>query len=72
MKRAARLRQSVLKRAFEGELVPQDPTDEPASELLERARAERERSCETGARRNARKKKAAKEPDPVGSPTTLF
>lgn len=40
--RAARLRQSILKWAFEGWLVDQDPTDEPASVLLERIRAERE------------------------------
>lgn len=39
LKRAERLRQSILKRAFEGRLVPQDPTDEPAAVLLERIRA---------------------------------
>jgi len=39
--RAAALRRSVLKAAFEGKLVPRDPSDEPASALLERIRAER-------------------------------
>ncbi|RWP38537.1 MAG: hypothetical protein EOR04_26015 [Mesorhizobium sp.] len=36
-----RLDQAVLAKAFRGELVPQDPADEPASALLERIRAER-------------------------------
>lgn len=38
--RAAALRQSILAQAFRGELVPQDPDDEPAEVLLERIRAE--------------------------------
>ena len=42
LKRAERLRQSILKEAFAGRLVPQDPNDEPASVLLERIRADRE------------------------------
>ena len=36
LKRSASLRQSILKDAFAGRLVPQDPTDEPASALLAR------------------------------------
>lgn len=36
-----RLDQAILAKAFRGELVPQDPTDEPASVLLDRIRVER-------------------------------
>ncbi|PWR73679.1 restriction endonuclease subunit S [Methanospirillum lacunae] len=35
------IRQSILKKAFEGRLVPQDPSDEPASVLLEKIRQEK-------------------------------
>lgn len=42
LQKAEALRQSILKKAFAGELVPQDPADEPAAELLARIRAERE------------------------------
>ena len=41
LKRAEQLRQSILKQAFSGKLVPQDPNDEPVSVLLERIRAEK-------------------------------
>ena len=40
-RRVSRLRQSILKWAFEGRLVDQDPNDEPAAVLLERIQAER-------------------------------
>jgi type I restriction enzyme, S subunit len=46
LKRSAALRQSILKKAFTGQLVPQDPTDEPASALLERILNERETASE--------------------------
>lgn len=50
--RSTALRQSILKDAFAGRLVPQDPTDEPAAELLARIRAGR------AAARQTRKPKA--------------
>jgi len=43
LRQAESLRQSILKQAFEGKLVPQDPNDEPASILLERIKAEKAR-----------------------------
>ena len=41
LRRADRLRQAVLRDAFAGKLVPQDPADEPAEKLLARIRQER-------------------------------
>lgn len=41
LKKADTLRRSILKKAFSGQLVPQDPNDEPASQLLDRIKAEK-------------------------------
>lgn len=41
LRRSAALRRSILEQAFSGKLVPHDPSDEPASVLLERIAAER-------------------------------
>ena len=56
--RINRLPQSVLAKAFRGELVPQDPDDEPAEKLLERIKEEKMR-LETELKKN-RSKNAAK------------
>ena len=42
------LKQKILDLAIRGKLVPQDPNDEPASVLLERIRAEKERLVAEG------------------------
>jgi type I restriction enzyme, S subunit len=41
LRRSAALRRSILEQAFSGKLVPQDPSDEPASLLVERIATER-------------------------------
>ena len=45
---AQQLKNAILQEAIEGRLVPQDPNDEPASVLLERIRAEKERLVKEG------------------------
>ncbi len=57
---AQHLRNSILKRAFEGRLVPQDPADEPASVLLERIRAERAAARKRRKRRPNQRKRQPK------------
>ncbi|HHD9527800.1 TPA: restriction endonuclease subunit S, partial [Streptococcus pneumoniae] len=42
------LKASILQRAMEGKLVPQNPNDEPASELLKRIKAEKEKLISEG------------------------
>lgn len=53
-KRSAGLRRSILTAAFSGQLVPQDPDDEPASVLLERIRADRAAAAPTKRTRKAK------------------
>ncbi len=55
------LRQKILDLAIRGKLVPQDPNDEPASVLLERIKAEKERLIKEG--KIKRSKKTAKTSD---------
>ncbi|OAI28814.1 hypothetical protein A1356_05795 [Methylomonas koyamae] len=50
--RLDRLSQALLAKAFRGELVPQDPNDEPAAELLKRIQAERTTLTPTRRQRN--------------------
>jgi type I restriction enzyme S subunit len=52
--RVARLEQAILARAFRGELIPQDPTDEPAAVVLDRIRAAR--AAEPESPRRARRR----------------
>jgi len=54
--RADALRQSILKKAFAGKLVPQDPTDEPAQALLARIRASRDGDATAKPRKSARRR----------------
>jgi type I restriction enzyme S subunit len=55
LRQTDRLRQSILKRAFKGKLVPQDPNDELASVLLDRIMAEKAGQVKTtrGSKKNS-------------------
>lgn len=55
LKQSAAQRKNLLKAAFAGQLVPQDPNDEPASALLARIRATRAAAGTTPARKRGRK-----------------
>ena len=60
-----RLTPALLAKAFRGELVPQDPSDEPASVLLDRIRAARQAEAGAGKPSRRGRRKAAASPDPV-------
>lgn len=57
LKKVEALRQSILKKAFSGQLVPQDPDDEPASVLLDRIRTEREKTMQNNYSKKTKKRK---------------
>ena len=58
LQRAEVLRQSILKRAFSGQLVPQNPDNEPASILLKRIKAEKTARSQNNSRTRRRREKA--------------
>ena len=57
-----KLRQKILDLAIHGKLVPQDPNDEPASVLLERIKAEKERLIKEGKIKKSKKSTKASDP----------
>ena len=54
LEQAAAQRKNILRAAFAGQLVPQDPHDEPASALLERIRAQRATTDQASNRKRGR------------------
>jgi len=60
LKRAGRLRQAILKRAFSGKLVPQDHNDEPASVLLACIREQRAEAGNTAGEKKTKRSAAPK------------
>jgi type I restriction enzyme, S subunit len=63
-KAAEALRQSILKAAFSGQLVPQDPRDEPASALLARLAAQAADAPATPRRRGRPAGRRLSQPNP--------
>jgi type I restriction enzyme S subunit len=63
-----RLTPALLAKAFRGELVPQDPSDEPASVLLERVRAVRQADAATGTPSRRGRSKTAANPEKDSPP----
>ncbi|MFN9922494.1 MAG: restriction endonuclease subunit S, partial [Cyanobacteriota bacterium] len=63
-----RLTPALLAKAFRGELVPQDPNDEPASVLLERIRAARQAEAAAGKPSGRGRRKVAARPEPNPPP----
>ncbi|MDE0513023.1 MAG: restriction endonuclease subunit S [Gammaproteobacteria bacterium] len=55
LEKSTTLRQAILRSAFSGKLIPQDPNDEPASILLERIRAEKTEQEKTHGKSSRRK-----------------
>lgn len=65
LQQSAALRQSILKKAFSGQLVAQDANDEPAAVLLERIKAERNAAPARGRRSSAEKPLGEPAPSPA-------
>lgn len=70
LKKSEALRQSILKKAFAGQLVAQDPDDEPASELLARIRQERDAAEAVKAAEKAASKPKARRSRKTGTAVT--
>ena len=60
LSRAETLRLSILKKAFSGQLIEQDPNDEPVAVLLERIKAEKEKQKKSVPKKKTNKKKTKK------------